>query len=170
METIQTIKLGTVCRDRATDLEGTLTHLIYNMECRAEYLFQPRGINPENGLPVKVIHMETARLIVPDDAFEETEIPVEILGSQVTDKASGFTGMAVALVMHINGCFHIAIQPKGVVEKTQTPIRQTDFDIRQCEGPMIPSLESAELEKSRREKPSPISVDGERFTPSDRGR
>lgn len=149
------IKLGTVCTDEATKLTGTLTHWLIGMSGSIDYLFQPNGLNPETCQPVKKIILSPKRLILPPNAMKEIEIPFEILGTQVEDQASGFKGMAIALIMHINGCFHVEIQPPGVTPKDQTPIKTAEFDLRGCTGIEIPVLTEAEQEKSQREKPSP---------------
>ena len=157
---IRVIKPGTLCRDKATELEGMITHWICNMGLKIDYLFQPKGLNPENGQPVKKIALEAERLEIPEGSFKETDIPFEVLGTQVKDKASGFNGMAVSFIMHTNGCFHVSIQPSGVLPKTNSPINTAEFDLRQCEGEKIPAMAEAELDKSKEERPSPT---GDRF-------
>jgi hypothetical protein len=152
---IKTIKLGTVCKDKATTLEGTLTHWQCDMGGRIDYLFQPTGINPDDGQPVRKIALEPERLEVPPDSHEEIDVPFEILGSLVRDKASGFAGMAVCFVRHINGCFHVGIQPPGVLAKTQSPIRKCEFDLRECAGEKIPVLTPEEKKRSEEQNPSP---------------
>jgi hypothetical protein len=152
---IQVIKLGTVCTDKATELQGTLTHWCLDMDHRIDYLFQPQGLNPKDGRPIDKILVEQARLELPDGGFEDVDVPVKILGTQVTDKASGFSGMAVSFVRHINGCFHVAIQPKGRLPETNAPIRRMEFDLRGCIGEAIEQQSPEELEQSKEERPSP---------------
>ncbi len=159
------VKLGTVCRDKTTDLEGTITHWIMDMSQQVNYLFQPRGLDDE-GQPVKKLYLDEARLEVTDDSYEEVDIPFEILGTQVRAKASGFTGMAIEFIYHINGCSHIFIQPAGLCEKTKKPFAKNDFDIRECEGEVIAQLSEPELAQSKREKPSPSGDDFDRQMPS----
>jgi hypothetical protein len=151
---IKVLKLGTVCLDKATNLQGTLTHWGINMGARISYLLQPKGLNDE-GQPVQKLYLEEERLSVKPEDFEEVEVPFEILGTQVTSKASGFTGMAVEFIRHINGCFHVVIQPQGLSEKTKAPIRKCDFDLRECTGDKIVELSQQELARSKRERPSP---------------
>jgi len=151
---IKVLKLGTVCRDKATELEGTLTHWVIDMSKRVYYLFQPKGLN-EEGQPVKKIILEEERLDIRGSDFENVDVPFEIIGSTVTNKSSGFTGMAVEFVRHINGCFHVGIQPKGISPKTKMPIQKCDFDLRDCTGDKIVELSKLELAKSKVEKPSP---------------
>lgn len=155
---IRVIKLGTVCVDKATELTGTLTHWIYNMDGHVDYLLQPKGLD-EEGQPVDKLYLEINRLQVKPEDFEDVMIPVKILGTQVTDKASGFTGMAVSFVRHINGCFHVAIQPKGVSAKNNSPIKRCDFDLRGCEGEEIKVLSKKEKKRSEKKEPSPSRGD-----------
>lgn len=153
MRRVRVIRLGTECRDKAIDLAGTITHWLINMSGKVDYLFQPRGLD-EAGQPFKKLYLCEERLSVKKGDFEEVEIPFEILGTQVTDKASGFTGMAVQFIRHINGCFHVEIQPRGVSSKG-VPINSNDFDLRGCAGKAIRVMTKEEQEKSERETPSP---------------
>jgi len=151
-----TIKLGTVCFDKATQKEGTITHCVIDLDQRIDYLFQPRGLNPVDGQPIARIIAERGRLILPPDCFEEVDVPFEILGSIVTDKASGFSGMAIAFVQHINGCFHIRIQPSGTIQSTNSTIQYNEFDLRGCEGDKIKQLSEEQIQESQKKNPSPI--------------
>lgn len=173
MVTLRVLKLGTKCRDRATGLEGTLTHWFLNMGQEITYLFQPKLLD-ENGQPVKKLVVVEERLeINGDQDFEQVEIPFEILGTTVTNESSGFTGMGVEFIRHINGCFHVVIQPEGVVPGKNTPIKQCDFDLRECVGEYVPQLSEVELAESKVERPSPTgdAFDREsRFTSSLPGR
>lgn len=158
---VRTLKLSTKCRDKATMLKGTVTHWICNMGGNITYIFQPEGTNPEDGQPVHKISLEIERLddLPPrSECFEEIAVPSQILGSIVTDNASGFTGTAVSFLRHMNGCFHVFIQPAGVVTKTNTPINKMDFDLRQCTGEKIAEMKASELTLSRTARPSPINV------------
>lgn len=148
--------MGTECEDRATKLKGTITHWCMNMAGHVTYLFQPKGLNPETGKPVSRIYMPIERLIVPKGGLESTDVPFEILGSQVTDEATGFTGMAISFIRHRNGCFHVDIQPEGVLPKTNSPVDSTEFDIRGCVGPNVPKWSEEEIRESERRQPSPI--------------
>ena len=156
---IRVLKLGTVCKDTATGLTGTLTHWYINMAKHIEYLLQPKALNPDDGHPVKKLLVEVERLQVTEKDFEEVEVPFEILGSIVTNKSSGFTGTATCFVRHINGCFHVNIQPKGLLPKTRNPIKPGEFDLRDCEGKMIPVLTPEEQKKSKKDHPSPADTD-----------
>ena len=152
------IKLISPCHEKATGLKGMVTHAIINTDKLVKYLFQPRGINPDDGQPVQKIFVGPERLIFSEKDLETVEIPFEILGTQVTDKASGFTGMATEFVRHTHGCFHVIIQPKGTLKKTNSPIKNAEFDLRQCEGPMIEKLDAEQLAKSKKDKPSPTNM------------
>jgi hypothetical protein len=154
---IRALKLGTECQDRASGLTGTLTHWMMDMGQRIEYVFQPKGLN-EEGQPLKRIALCAERLMVTESDFEPVQVPFEVLGTEATDKASGFTGMAVAFVRHINGCFHIEIQPQGMLAGKNIPIRSNEFDIRGCVGPMIPVLTVEQQDQSQRQAPSPMTL------------
>lgn len=156
---IRVLKLGTVCVDNATGLTGTLTHWYINLAKTVEYLIQPKELNPDDGHPVKKLCLEAERLQVTDADFEEVEVPFEILASIVTSKSSGFTGTAICFVRHINGCFHVSIQPKGLLPKTNSPIKPCEFDFRDCEGDKIPVLTVEEKKKSETDAPSPANTD-----------
>ncbi|MBP6886281.1 MAG: hypothetical protein KBC02_03525 [Candidatus Pacebacteria bacterium] len=151
---IEVLKLGTLCQDIATELTGTLTHWVINLEMAVFYIFQPCGLN-ERGLPIAPVLLERARLKVKKADLEEVEVPFEILGSIVTDTASGYTGMATDFIRHRNGCFHVSIQPAGVIESTNTPIEKLDFDLRQCKGKRIIKQSPEVLKRSIESNPSP---------------
>ncbi len=151
---IRVLKLGTVCRDKATKLEGTLTHWSITMGKTIGYLFQPKGLD-ENSQPVQKLCLEKERLNFKDIDFEAVEVPFEILGTTVTSKSSGFNGMAVEFIRHINGCFHVVIQPEGISPKTKIAIKKCDFDLRDCAGEKITELSERELAKSKQVSPSP---------------
>jgi hypothetical protein len=151
---LRVLKLGTECRDLATKLEGTLTHWTLDMGKGVMYLFQPKGLD-EDGQPVKKLFLCLERLEGVENEFEEVDVPFEILGTQVTNKPSGFTGMATEFVRHVNGCFHVVIQPAGRLSKKNVPIAARDFDLRECTGKMIPQLKESELRESKAKRPSP---------------
>ena len=148
------LRLGTVCKDKATQLEGTLTHWCMDMSKGVKYIFQPQGLDNE-GQPISHLALCEERLVVTDDDFEIVDVPIEILGTQVTHKASGFSGMATEFIRHINGCFHVAIQPAGTVKDKNTPIRVNEFDIRACSGEMIVKMSPEEQKQREKDAPSP---------------
>ncbi len=143
--------------DTATGASGMLTHMIIDKDGKTRYLLQPRAVNPKTGHPVEKIHLEPDRL-EDQTKTEEIDIPMEVLGSTVTDDASGISGYALSFVRHPNGCFHVHIQPSGVIEKTREPIKPIDVDFRQVSGEKVPKMTEAEKEVSRKEKPSPASI------------
>jgi hypothetical protein len=116
------------------------------------YHFQPEGLDESSGKPIKGYWVPAARL--SGDEVPEPDIPLNILGSQVEDELTGFKGMAVALTLHISGCVHALIQPKGT-QKSGEAIEPIDFDIRRCKGPEIPKLTKEERKESEAAKPSP---------------
>lgn len=149
------IKIRTICKDKATGSKGMVTHIVIDMSQKVNYIFQPEILNDE-GHPTPSIYMDNMRLDAED--YENLgNLPLDILGSKVTDNASGFTGMATELIMHPNGCFHVNIQPKGT-RKDGNLIKPKDFDIRQCSGSKIPKQTEVKKEESRKQQPSPASM------------
>lgn len=151
------IKLGREVLDEATQLLGMLTHLCIEIGYTQYYFFQPAGLNPETGQPIKGFWLVAGR-VGGDDLYTETELPVEVLGTKVKDKASGFSGMAIALHLHINGCVHLAVKPPGKLAKTGETVAAQDFDIRRLTGPAVPVLTEDEKESSQKKNPSPVGV------------
>ena len=147
------IKLGTMITDKVTGIKGMLTMYQVDISDNKHYLFQPAVLNPEDRQPAKSFWVTEKRVI----GGEETTVvlPLEILDTQVEDKATGFNGTAIALYYHLNGCIHIEIKPKGIIEKTGESIKPVEFDIRRLKGIAIKEMDSNEFEKSKVKTPSP---------------
>lgn len=156
------IKLGSVVRDRATGLSGMFTHLQVELDGREFYNFQPKGLNPEDGQPVKRAWLVPER-VKGAIKHVSVDLPLEVLGSQVEDEASGFAGMVTALTLHISGCVHVHVQPKGILPKTGATIEPHDFDIRRLKGSAIKAMTEAERDASQAARPSPGASD--RYSP-----
>lgn len=156
------VSVGSVAVEKATGLKGMVTHLRIESDGSQYLSFQPRGLNPETGQPVKAMWVVPARLEggerLPTDSF-----PVNILGTEVEDDASGFKGTAVALIVHISGCVHIEIQPAGQLAKSGDRISTNDFDVRRLRGPAITPMTDEERAASQAQTPSPAEV--ERYEP-----
>ena len=164
-------KLGSTVTDSASKLPGMLTHVEIGMDANKQYLFQPRGLDPETGLPTKMIILPEARMQGKAE-YEDVDLPAGVLGTQVEDKASGYKGMAVAFVVHMSGCIHIAVQPAGRSKDGGT-VHQADFDMRRLSGKAIRKPADPvvvkhkgdrvvipdERKNSQRSHPSPSAVD-----------
>lgn len=138
-----------------------LTNLQIEMGSARFYRFQPRGLNQEDGSPSDACWMVAERF--PDgEIIPMPDVPLYIMGSQVRDLASGFAGIATALTMHLNGCIHVTIQPKGK-KKNGDMIQPVDFDIRRISGPSLKPMTEKELKKAVNEQPGPIAY--RRYTP-----
>lgn len=148
------IKLGSNCHDPVTGLDGAVTHLQIEMNHHIWYCFQPRGLDRETLQPIKRMWVADGRL-TGGKLIDTPDLPVEALNTVAEDTASGFSGTAVAMTMHIDGCVHLQLQPPGVIEKTGAPIDPADFNILRLTGPGIPVLTEAEKDESRASKPSP---------------
>lgn len=154
MQKIQRLRLGTMVTDTISNTKGMLTHMQVHIGGHREYIYQPSGLNPNNGQPVDRIWLTEPR--IKGGEFEETEIPIEILGSEAEDIATGFKGKVVSLVYHLNGCLHVEIKPEGTNRLDGSTIAACEFDIRRVKGEAIKPLSPKKLEKSIKERPSPI--------------
>ncbi len=156
------IKLGSPVMDCATQLPGMVTHMQVEMNKSVYYLFQPRGLSPETGEPVKGLWVVGTRL-QGGETIPMPALPLEVIGTEVEDRASGFAGVAVSICLHISGCVHVSVQPKGRFEKTGAAVCACDFDIRRLQGAAIKPMTEQEREADQAEKPSPGPLD--RYTP-----
>lgn len=159
---VSIIPLNTFASDSATGLPGLLTHLYLRSDGHQTYGFQPRGLNPEDKQPVKSLWV-TADRLSSHAPREDVDLPLQVLGTHVTEIASGFNGTATVLVLHTTGCLHVEVQPKGVVEKTGAAIESNNFDIRRLEGPALKKLTPEELKKDINSRPSPTSYENPRY-------
>jgi hypothetical protein len=152
------LKLGTPVKDTATGLKGMLVNMQIQLGGNRFYNFQPHGLNPTDGQPIKRIWVTEAR-VVGGVLIPETDLPVNVLGTHVEDEASGFNGTAVAMTLHISGCVHISVQPNGTQQENGSPIEDTDFDIRRLKGKAVPKFTEQEREADQRRRPSPLNTD-----------
>ena len=147
-------------KDTITGLSGVITHIQYDMDGHVKYLFQPRGLDLETGLPVERMFMDEARFEIKKGKVD-IEIPAGVLGTDVTDIASGFTGVATDFIMHPNGCFHVSVKPRGLLAKTNATIKAQDFDIRMLRGDALGEpMTEPELQASEKKNPSPAGCVG----------
>jgi hypothetical protein len=156
METISFFALGKPISDKATGIKGRATHIQLSANLEPYYLFQPHGINPETGQPVRSQWIEETRVV--DGIRKEYEVPIDIIGSSVTDVASGLTGVVTHITIHIGGCVHCLVQPQGTLKKTGDMIDAVDVNIRLLEGEMVPKFTDDEFEADKKKKPSPAPV------------
>lgn len=150
---MKVLKLGTIITDKASGLKGMLIILSLDMDNAVNYAFQPSGLNPKTQQPLDCLWLTKQRII--NGVEVDIDIPVEILGSKVKDKATGFNGIAVQLYYYLNGCVHFDVKPKGVIEETGESIAVREFDIRRLEGKQIKELSETELSNSKKKTPSP---------------
>lgn len=153
---ILTYELGVMVTDIITKTKGMLTHLEVEMDESVRYIYQPHGLNPKTGGPVDRIVINEAR--VGDGKVITMDVPMEILGTEAEDIATGFKGKIVSLVYHINGCLHVTIKPSGVLAETGSTIEPNDFDIRRVKGEKITPFGVKKMKKDIEKKPSPIST------------
>lgn len=154
---VDMLKLGTLVKDTASGLSGMLVLMQIDQDNQFYYL-QPHGLNDETGQPVKGMWIGEARIkggVVLDSMPDRVAEALPALGTSVTDKASGFSGKAIAIILHLNGCVHIEVQPQGLI-KHGDPVAAHDFDIRRLEGRAIVKKSEAQIKREDRETPGPI--------------
>lgn len=149
------LKLGTIVTDNVTETDGMLVIYSIDMDKNQHYLFQPTALDPETRQPLDTFWITERRIVGGEKTH--TKLPLNILGSEVQDKATGFIGTAITMFYHINGCLHLEVKPKGVIEKTGQTIKAHEFDIRRMRGKEIKELNDQELEVSIVDNPSPQS-------------
>ena len=150
-------KLGSIVTDTVTGLSGMITHRQTEIGGNVYVHFQPRVLNPETGHPVDGVWIHESRLEGGKEV-EPAKIPLEVLGTWVTDKATGFCGKAFYITEHISGCVHIGVQPTRILEKTGNVVEAREFDIRRLKGGAIPILTEEEIDISQEKNPSPAPV------------
>jgi len=161
---MRTIKLNQKVIDSATLNVGTLTGLYIDTNRSCSYLFQPHGLNKEDGQPLKAIFYPAARFIAGKTPieYEELDVPLSMLGSDVEDVPTGFKGTAINLIYHLSGCVHVDVQPVGSDKKGEM-LSPCNFDIRRLKGKMVPKLSEADFDRSKKEKPGGPSLPGLQF-------
>lgn len=147
------LKLGTIVKDNVVGIKGMLTIFSVDMANNQHYLFQPSALNPKTQQPVDSYWITAPR--VDGWETENRSLPIDILGSEVTDIATGFKGIAISMEYHMNGCIHFNVKPKGIIDGTGESIGAREFDIRRLKGKMIKKLDTKSLENSKVENPSP---------------
>jgi len=151
---MRTIELNQRATDVATKTVGTLTGLIIDANHSCTYLFQPHGLNKEDGQPRKSIWVPANRIAKAKEllTYEELAVPLRLLGTEVEDVPTGFKGTAVMLIYHLSGCVHVEIQPVGL-NKTGETFATANFDIRRLKGKEVPKLSKEELDRSKKDTP-----------------
>lgn len=149
--------LGSIVTDSATGNVGMVTHMQVEIGGARWYAFQPRGLNPETGSPVDSCWVVAERLVGGEDE-PEPPMPLNVLGTMVTDEASGFTGIATGICLHISGCVHVSVQPRGKLAKTGAAPKSESFDIRRLVGPAIKPMTKQERAADQLVRPSPIAI------------
>lgn len=148
------IKLGSSATEISTGLEGMITRYFVGLNDHKNYLFQPRGLSRESLTPLDAF-WTNEKLIQGAENVPDVELPLQVLGTEVEDMASGFKGIALGLQLHISGCVHVEVQAKGVNDRTGEKIACQNFDIRRLKGAAIPPMTEIERAASQAAKPSP---------------
>lgn len=159
MKTVKLFRLRSKVTDSGTNTHGMLTHSIHTGDGSLRYAFQPHGLDEETKEPLKRIILDPTRIKGDNIPTEEVELPMEVLGTMVTDTASGFSGMAIQLCRHTHGCVHVLVQSQ---ERTKSggSVDPCDFNYIQLEGDAIPKMTEEEIKAEQVKKPSPSDLPG----------
>ncbi len=149
---MQVLKLGTMITDKASKVEGMLTHRTINMDGMVEYICQPKSLK-KTGKPANLIQLSAAR--VEGGVWIDLDVPIQILGTIAEDRASGLKGMIVDIVYHMDDCIHASIKPEGFNEDGNTH-DSSEMDIRRLIGPEVDILNKLINEGKTKRPPSPI--------------
>ena len=150
---MQILELGTIITDKVTSLKGMLTILAVDMDKNIMYLFQPAGLDKKTQEPLDAFWVTELRIVGSKKI--SVELPLEVLNTQVEDKATGYNGTAIQIFYYLNGCVHFEVKPKGVIKESGASIKAREFDIRRLKGKMIKELTKKEMVESKKDKPSP---------------
>jgi hypothetical protein len=149
---LRLLKLGTIVKDKGSQTEGMLINTIITGDGHTEYVHQPRGLSEDTGEPVKYLIIDSSR--IEGAVEEEMDIPMHILGTEVEDLASGYKGMAINIILHLNGCVHIGVKAPGILPSGKT-IDSQELDLRRLKGAAITPMSEEQKRESQKTKPSP---------------
>lgn len=151
---VKIIKRNTPIVDQTSKIKGIVTHVTFLQGGVRLYTFQPKGLNPETGLPAGTEAL-TEGNFGDDWEEEEVEVPLDVLGTPAKDSVTGFKGNVSAIILHPNGCVHASLQPEGVNKKTGKSWDSCDFYIWRLTGPAFPKLSEKQIEQKEKKNPSP---------------
>lgn len=154
MEKIKLFKLNKKAKDTATKEEGTIVLCQIDGSRNVSYLLQKPGLNKETGEPLSSIWTPSFRLEGVEE--EDHELPLDILGSTVTDLPTGFTGFAESLILHVSGCLHVNVVPEHKKQNGEDAPSQ-NFALNRLIGLKIPMTEE-QREEEKKTKPSPGKI------------
>lgn len=108
------IKLGSTVRDAITGFTGIATQRCDHLNGNVQYALQPKG--NEDGAYPEAIFLDYHTLDVVDEGVSDRASPLAetdiVLGQEVRDRASGFTGIATMKNSYLNGCVHFGVLPE----------------------------------------------------------
>lgn len=156
---VKMFELHQSCKDKALKCKIMLTHAHIDGTGQVKwYRAVPFGQNPKDKDQLPGIGIFPDR-IEGADKYMSVEIPVELLYTKATDRASGIKGTVTEFIVHPGGCLHVALTPDGRTETNGVP-GAFEVDIRRLDSPLLTKLTAAELKKSEAKTPSPAKADG----------
>ncbi len=128
------IKLGNIVRDSATGFEGIANIKVEMIDGSTQYALQPRvkvddkgegEMKMPEGYLIDVQLLEYVGEGVAGKLKPHPQTPF-ILGEEVKDTVTGFKGIVIDRVFHLNGCVHLTVVPQ--VGKDGAAARGSNFD------------------------------------------
>lgn len=132
-EKIELFELGTTVFNTLLLGEGHLTTACISEDRSIRYWYQPNELLPNGALAEKTHCVPNS---IEQGTKKEYLLPLGLLGHKVSCKHTGFTGIAVQITVHQNGCIHVWVQPQRVDEKGGL-VDPVDFDIIELVGDVI---------------------------------
>lgn len=149
---MKVLKMGTTVVEIASDRKGHLDGISIGVNLSVVYKFIPNELNKGGIQHSYNVYGE----MIKGAPSVEVDLPVEVLGSMVTDIYSGFTGMAVQMAVHLNGCVHFWVQG-GNLDDDGTLASPQDLSILQLTGKKITKKTLTSLEYVKTGSPKPIT-------------
>lgn len=154
---LEVLELGTIVEDTISQTKGMLTHRVVTSGPQIEYIYQPSGLNPKTGIPVKTIWLPKGRII--GGVVETLDIPIDLIGTEAEDIATGYKGLIAGLTYHIGNCLHVSIATPGICKDTGAVYDSLECDIRRVRGQKITEMNKPERKAAQIKTPSPMAYE-----------
>jgi hypothetical protein len=117
--------------DAATGIKGKLHNIQIEMNGCVYYCFVPVKGNPDTKLPNPGYWLTHERIKAGET--HQVELPFEIVGRICADVVNGVSGTAITMILNVNGCVHVELQPSGET-KSHQPIDRWNCSIRDLDA------------------------------------
>lgn len=137
----QTPELGDIVRDKVTGITGTVFATAVNLYNTDQVTIQPAsqdGVTRPDHIGFDV--GPNIEVVEKGSIKPATMGPLELkLGDEVKDRITGFKGVVVIIGTWLDGCYRVAVQPKGL-DKNGKPMESSWFENQRLKVRWKPSL------------------------------